>query len=52
MMIENANILINQIGLFMQQKLSFSTLQKTVYTHPTISEALYYTSRVKGIKTN
>lgn len=52
MMIENANILINQIGLFMQQKLSFSTLQKTVYTHPTIGEALYYTSRVKGIKTN
>ncbi|QVJ96807.1 dihydrolipoyl dehydrogenase [Mycoplasma mycoides subsp. capri] len=52
MMIENANILINQIGVFMQQKLSFSTLQKTVYTHPTIGEALYYTSRVKGIKTN
>ncbi|WFQ95944.1 dihydrolipoamide dehydrogenase [Mycoplasma feriruminatoris] len=52
MMIENANLLINHIGLFMQQKLNFATLQKTIYTHPTIGEAFYYASRIKGIKSN
>ncbi|WBX36051.1 dihydrolipoyl dehydrogenase [Mycoplasma capricolum] len=50
MMIETANILINQIALFMQQKLTFTQLQKSVYTHPTIAEALYYSSRIRGIK--
>ncbi|WP_434343949.1 dihydrolipoyl dehydrogenase [Mycoplasma sp. 06067-C1-B144P-99-0482-3] len=50
MMIETANILINQIALFMQQKLTFTQLQRSVYTHPTIAEALYYSSRIKGIK--
>ncbi|WP_434324071.1 dihydrolipoyl dehydrogenase [Mycoplasma capricolum] len=50
MMIKTANILINQIALFMQQKLTFTQLQKSVYTHPTIAEALYYSSRIRGIK--
>ncbi|MDQ0568060.1 dihydrolipoyl dehydrogenase [Mycoplasma yeatsii] len=50
MMIDQANILINHIALFMQQKLTFDTLQKSIYTHPTLSEAFYYTSRSKGLK--
>ncbi|WP_434341870.1 dihydrolipoyl dehydrogenase [Mycoplasma putrefaciens] len=51
MMIENANLLINHVALFMQQKLTFNWLQKSIYTHPTISEALYYVSRIRSIST-
>lgn len=50
MMIENANLLINHIALFMEQKLNFDRLQKSIYTHPTLSEAFYYSSRIKSIK--
>ncbi|WP_027121129.1 dihydrolipoyl dehydrogenase [Mycoplasma leonicaptivi] len=45
MFIEEGNAIINLIALAMKFNISFSDLQQNTYTHPTISEALYYLSR-------
>ncbi|WP_416322556.1 dihydrolipoyl dehydrogenase [Mycoplasmopsis felis] len=48
--LEGASILINQIAFAMYHNITFSDLQKSIYTHPTIAEALYYTSRNQVFK--
>ncbi|TDV23549.1 dihydrolipoamide dehydrogenase [Mycoplasmopsis mustelae] len=45
MFVEGGHILINQVAFAMHQKVTFKQLQESIYTHPTIAEALYYSSR-------
>ncbi|WP_435130209.1 dihydrolipoyl dehydrogenase [Mycoplasma sp. 6243] len=52
MFLEGGHILINQVAFAMQQKVTFKQLQESIYTHPTIAEALYYSSRTVALKKN
>lgn len=43
--LDNASLLINQLALAMSAGLTIFDLQKSAYTHPTLSESIYYISR-------
>ncbi|QJR44172.1 dihydrolipoyl dehydrogenase [Mycoplasma miroungirhinis] len=45
MWLEGSHLIINQIAQAMQNKISFDQLEKSVYTHPTIAEVIYYATR-------
>ncbi|WP_254427720.1 dihydrolipoyl dehydrogenase [Mycoplasma sp. 1654_15] len=45
MFLEDASNLINIIALAIKNNLTILDLQKSTYTHPTLSEAIYYVSR-------
>ncbi|WP_215742484.1 dihydrolipoyl dehydrogenase [Mesomycoplasma hyorhinis] len=45
MFLEDASNLINTIALAVKNNLTIFDLQKSTYTHPTLSEAIYYLSR-------
>lgn len=43
--LDNASLLINQLALAMSAGLTIFDLQKSAYTHPTLSESIYYICR-------
>ncbi|WP_434336757.1 dihydrolipoyl dehydrogenase [Mesomycoplasma conjunctivae] len=43
--LDEASLLINQIALAIKSKLTILDLQKSAYTHPTLSESIYYITR-------
>lgn len=47
--LENASLIINELALAISQNLTVKDLQAVGHTHPTIAEAIYYSSRALGI---
>ncbi|VEU75158.1 thioredoxin reductase [Mycoplasmopsis maculosa] len=45
MFVEGSHLIINELALAMSKDITFTQLQEHPFTHPTISEAVYYGSR-------
>ncbi|VEU60703.1 thioredoxin reductase [Mycoplasmopsis bovigenitalium] len=45
MFLEGSSLVINQIAQAMQMGIKFADLQKFTFTHPTVTEAIYYLSK-------